>query len=131
MNPNFGFDGGFILDESSVKNPLSLLLEPYGIPKQDLANFLNVRGVIAGSTALVALNPAFTPGDLDIVMNIPFWLGYQPPRSVEGIRYFEETTAWFAKYGYEEVDHSYGDGSGNKYDFNRWIYKVQTFQHST
>jgi hypothetical protein len=129
LNPNIAFDGGFILDESKIMKSLSLLLEPYGIPKQDMANFLNVRGVIAGSTAISALNPSFEPGDLDIVMNIPFWLSYQSTKSAAAIRYFEEATAWFAKYGYQEMGHSYGDGSGNMYDFNRWIYKVQTFQH--
>ncbi len=111
--------------------PFENTLEPFGIPKSDLANFLGAKNaVIAGSFAIASIRPVednFTPGDMDIFMPVPWYLC--DPKSSEAISYFETITTWFSRYGYVEESVSYGHE--NNYDFSLYIFKVQTFKHTT
>jgi hypothetical protein len=111
--------------------PFETMLEPFGIPKPDLANFLGPRNaVVGGSFAIASLlhvEDTFTPGDMDIFMPNPWYL--RDPKSSEAIAYFEVITTWFSQYGYIEDSVSYGHE--NNYDFSLYIFKVQTFKHTT
>ena len=113
----------------SILHSLDEMILPFGIPKQDLANYLGDAGVIAGSFAMASLIPDFgSIGDMDIFKIIPAHHPFQAPKSMDAILYFESITTWFARYGYEEDGASYEDAK-NIYDFSTYIYKVQTFKH--
>jgi hypothetical protein len=111
--------------------PLETMLEPFGIPKTDLANFLGPRNaMIGGSFTIASLLPVegtFTPSDMDIFMPVPCYL--RDPKSHEAISHFEIITMCFSQYGYVEDSVSYGHT--NCYDFSQYIFKVQTFKHTT
>jgi hypothetical protein len=111
--------------------PLENMLEPFGIPKEDLANLLGERqAIIAGSFAIASLLPVentFTPGDMDIFIPTPWYI--RDPKSRNAISHFDVITMWFSQYGYVEDSVSYEHK--NSYDFSLHIFKVQTFKHTT
>jgi hypothetical protein len=109
---------------------LDAMLEPFGIPKFELANYLKDRGIIAGSFAMASLVPDFGPiGDMDIFHMIPQHISSCYTTNVARNAYFQSVSDWFTRYGYIEQDVSCL--KQNSYDFSNYIYKVQTFEHNS
>ncbi len=131
-------DNGFHISYH-LHSPLNDMLKPFGISKEDLANFLKDEAVIGGSFAIASFQKdplSEVVGDMDIYKKIPVQI-YTSNTMI--IRYFEEDKKWFSNYGYSEIINSYYFEKNKsqkakyiqKYKSGKLIFEVKSFQNKS